>query len=142
MPRRKTRPTPSSPLKKEEGGFYDAYVDFARTLRLWFAAFGIGGPALFLTNDSARTTLFGSGSGRLVVYFFLSGVCLQIFVALLFKSAMWYLYLGEFDEKVKSWRRYKASDWLSECYAVEFFVDVVTLVLFGGAVLRLVEVFV
>jgi hypothetical protein len=47
-------------------------------------------------------------------------VCVQIFIALLFKSAMWYLYLGEFDEKVKTWRRYKASDWLSECYTVEF----------------------
>jgi hypothetical protein len=75
------------------------------------------------------------------VHFCLAGVWLQIFVALLFKSAMWYLYLGEFDEKVKGWRRYKVSDWLSECYAVEFLTDVVTLVLFSGAVVRLVEVF-
>jgi len=54
---------------------------------------------------------------------------------------MWYLYLGEFDERVKSWRRYKASNWLSESYAVEFLVDLITLVLFAGATLRLLRIF-
>jgi hypothetical protein len=141
MPRRKLISSAATPQKKEEGGFYEAYVAFARTLRLWFTAFGIGGPVLFLTNESAGAKLFASGSGRIVVYFFLSGVGLQIMEALVFKSAMWYLYLGEFDERVKSWRRYKASNWLSESYAVEFLVDLITLVLFAGATLRLLRIF-
>jgi hypothetical protein len=142
LPRRRVAPGAEKPSKKEEGGYYEAYVGFARTLRLWFIAYGVGGPALFLTHETAGARLLASGSGRPVAYFFLAGVVLQILVALLFKSAMWYLYLGEFDDRVKSWRLYRTSDWLSESYAIEFVCDLVTLVLFAGATLRLLRIFI
>jgi hypothetical protein len=44
----------------QESGFYEAYVGFARTLSVWLIAYGIGGPAIFLTNEAAGT-LFSSG---------------------------------------------------------------------------------
>jgi hypothetical protein len=52
-----------------------------------------------------------------------------------------YLYIGEFNPKSKASRLYKASDWLSESYWIEFVGDVITLALFGWATLRLLKVF-
>jgi hypothetical protein len=66
---------------------------------------------------------------------------LQIFLALLYKSAMWYLYLGEYEPDVKQSRLFKISNSLSEAYWLEVLGDFLTLVLFGGATLRLVRIF-
>ena len=134
---RQARPTG----EREESGYYDAYVGFARTLRVWFIAYGIGGPAVFLTNEPAGKRLFGSGAGDIVAYAFLGGVALQIALALLYKTAMWYLYIGELNKNARAGRLYRFSDWLSESYWIEMLGDVVTLALFGGATLRLVRIF-
>lgn len=45
----------------QECGFYEAYVGFARALRVGFIAYGIGGPAVFLTNEAAASKLIASG---------------------------------------------------------------------------------
>ena len=137
-PRRRSS---SDPASREETGFYDAYAGFARTLRLWLIAYGIGGPAAFLTNESAGQKLYASGQGAIVAYFFLSGVVLQIALALIYKSAMWYLYLAEYNPEVKHWRLYRGSHIVSEAYWLEVLGDVVTLLLFGGATLRLIRIF-
>lgn len=110
-------------------------------MRVWFIAYGIGGPAVFLTNETAGQRLLASGSGRAVAYAFLGGVVVQIALALLYKSAMWYLYLGEYEPKAKVSWLYKTSEWLSESYWIELVGDLVTLTLFGGATLRLLKVF-
>lgn len=57
-------------------------------------------------------------------------------LAVLYKTATWYLYLGESDESRKSWRFYKVSEWFSDSYWIEMVSDVATLFLFGGATLR------
>ena len=117
---RRSRPRPSprsDPL--EETGFFDAYAGFARTLRVWFIAYGIGGPAAFLTNEAAGKKLYTSGQGAIVAYAFLAGVVVQIVLAVLYKSAMWYLYMGEYDSALKGSWLYKASKWLSEAYWIE-----------------------
>src|SRR5205809_8022604 len=93
--------------KKEESGFYEAYAGFARTLRTWFVAYGIGGPVIFLTNDTAAKRFQVSGSSRAVAYSFFAGVALQILAALLYKTAMWYLYRGELEPGLRSARLYK-----------------------------------
>ena len=126
----------SAPTPRQETGFYEAYVGFARNLRVWFIAYGIGGPVLLLSNESAGKALFRSGLARSIAYTFLPGVALQILVALLYKSAMWYLYLGESDDSRKSWRLYKASEWLSDSFWIELLSDIATLFLFGWATLR------
>jgi hypothetical protein len=128
-------------IESDEDGYYGAYVGFARELRVWFLAYGIGGPAIFLTNDAALKRLLSSGSGRFVAYAFLSGVVIQVAVALLYKSAMWYLYMGELSESAMESKFYKAANWISDSYWIEAVCDVFTLVLFGGATLRLLNVF-
>lgn len=138
--RSRPRPLPDS-TSLEETGFFEAYAGFARTLRLWFIAYGIGGPAAFLTNEPAGKKLYESGQGPGVAYAFLGGVVAQILLALLYKSAMWYLYMGEYDAEIKTSKLYKASKWLSEAYWIEVLGDALTLILFAGATLRLVRIF-
>jgi hypothetical protein len=40
-----------SRLEEDAVGTFQAYAEYNKTLRTWFVAFGIGGPALFLVND-------------------------------------------------------------------------------------------
>jgi hypothetical protein len=126
---------------KEESGFYAAYVDFARNLRIWFIAYGIGGPSVFLTNEAAGRILRSSIFAKQIAYLFVAGVGLQITVALLYKTAMWYLYRGEYDGTVKSTWLYKSSYWFSDLYWLELAVDLATLALFGYATLTVIKVF-
>jgi hypothetical protein len=39
---------------KEEKGYYEPYTYFARILRTWFVAYGIGVPAFLMTSKSAE----------------------------------------------------------------------------------------
>ena len=127
---------------KEETGFYEAYRDFARNVRTWFIAYGIGGPVLFATSDGTWAKLDASGSGRIVVYCFLGGVVLQILGALLYKSAMWYLYMGELEKSFQKTKVHQIAEWFSEHYIVEAGIDVLTLVSFGVATIAALRVFV
>jgi hypothetical protein len=141
VPKRMGREQPAERGRNEETGFFEAYAAFARTLRLWFIAYGIGGPAAFLTNEAAGQKLYASGEGRPIAYAFLAGVVLQIAMALIYKSAMWYLYVAEYQPTFKSSRRYNIAYKVSEAFWLEASADAVTLALFGGATLRLVRVF-
>ncbi len=129
------------PEAASDSGFYEAYSGFARSLRIWFIAYGIGGPAIFLTNNDAWKTLAASGQGKLIAYLFLSGVAIQIAAALLYKTAMWYLYVGELAPGTRKRRVYKIADWLSESYMLEGLFDLATLVVFTLAALSVLSVF-
>lgn len=125
--------TTPADTKKQETGFYDAYSHFGRTLRLWFIAYGIGAPVVFLNNPAAVKPLFSSGWGQPVAFAFLLGVGLQILVALIYKGAMWYLYLGEIDDEFKQRARFKVAEWLSEAFWIEALADLGSLLLFSWA---------
>jgi hypothetical protein len=74
--------------------------------------------ALIRSHNEAGKRLFASGQGGVVAYAFLTGVAVQIALALLYKTAMWYLYIGEFNPKTRASTLYKASDWLSPFHCV------------------------
>ena len=74
-------------------------------------------------------------------------------IALLYKCAMWYLYIGiSQDETTKRpgiWKRvligtrkccYAAADWLSEAFWIELFVDLLTLGLFTFGTIEVIRV--
>src|SRR5207247_2726974 len=114
-------------------GFYEAYAGFARNVRTWFIAYGIGAPVLFVSNAEIWKKISEHGDGRMIAYLFLAGVAVQIAAAMLYKTAMWYLYVSELDHhQAKGWR-YQFSDRVSESYVLEMAFDVATLVLFGIA---------
>lgn len=134
-----TKPVESAHSSVSESGLYDAYGGFARTLRTWFIAYGVGAPVLFLSNDGAWKALQEAGCSREVTWRFLIGVSLQIVAAIIYKTAMWYLYVGELEILAKSTWRYRASEFLSEAFWLEAAFDLLTLFFFGSATVLVLQ---
>lgn len=72
--------------------FYKAYEEYARNLRAWFVAYGVGGPVLILTQEHVSKAVIASGAGPGIARLFLSGVGLQILLSLINKWANWGVY--------------------------------------------------
>lgn len=70
-------------------GDFDAYD---KILRTWFVAYGIGGPALLLTNDGIRSKITASGWLRWIALAFLLGGALQVLLTIANKAALWGCY--------------------------------------------------
>jgi hypothetical protein len=77
---------------KDAKDYAEAYRQHATTLRNWFVAYGVGGPAVLLTNEKLQLALKSSGSYALVGWFFLAGVALQVLLAFVDKYADWICY--------------------------------------------------
>jgi hypothetical protein len=131
----------SSEPTSEEGGYFEAYASFARTLRTWLVAYGVGGPALLLTQESLAAKFIAAPKSQMIIVLFLAGVGLQVVGALLYKTAMWYLYMGEGKPSFKSTRRHRASDWISEAFLVESALDLGSIAAFGWATYLLLQLF-
>ena len=129
-------------LRKDETGYATSYVEFAKTLRTWFVAYGIGAPVLVLSQDSLRAKLGMNSTARMLAVEFLGGVALQIIAALTYKIAMWYLYIGELDSGFRTTHRYRWSDRISVALWLELLFDFGTLSLFGWATLQMLKIFV
>jgi len=128
----------STPDDREETGYYQAYAEFAKTLRTWFIAYGIGAPALVLSNKDLWNLVKGSGSLTWIAVLFLLGVTFQVIEAFIYKTAMWHLYVGESDEEhMKTWW-YRMADRVSESYQLELFFDIGAFVFFAIATIVLV----
>ena len=125
----------------EEVGYYTAYGIFARTLRTWFIAYGIGLPALLFTQERLQERFLNSSLHGQVIAYLLLGVLVQVFTALLYKGAMWYLYMGERHKRTQSSHVYRFSEKVSEAFWLESILDGSTVILFGYATLLLLRVF-
>jgi len=123
-----------------DAGYFDGYVSFSGVLRNWLIAYGIGGPVLFITQTEVTKKLADSGQSLSIALLFLAGVFLQVLVALLYKGAMWYLYVGEVDPEKRNTRRYAISDWLSEAFWLELLFDLGTIALFLIATFRVLMI--
>jgi hypothetical protein len=117
--------------------YYPPYAEFAKNLRTWLIAYGIGAPALILSNKSAWDAVKGSGHVAFIGALFLLGVALQLIEALLYKHAMWHLYFSELDAEHEKSRWYRAASWLSESYLLELSFDVISVLFFIVATLLL-----
>ncbi|MGQ0835173.1 MAG: hypothetical protein ACT4O5_09685 [Gammaproteobacteria bacterium] len=118
---------------RKESGFYEPYADLHRNVRLWFLAYGIGAPVFLAQFPGAIDALRAGDLLRVVSGLFLGGVVVQVFAALLYKTAMWYLYMEELGEFSEDTKRVQVSAWLSEQYWLESLFDASTLILFAAA---------
>ena len=125
---------PSGPAAPSEStGFYEAYVDYSRTLRTWLVAYGVGAPVLFVSNEAARKAIGVSGLAGSVAVLFLLGVFIQVLLSTVNKAAMWACYYGEVEPSFKNTKRYKVSDWVSERLWIDILCDVASIGLFATA---------
>ncbi len=128
-------------IQKEEKGHYSVYADYAKTLRTWLVAYGVGGPVLFLTQSDISKKIAESGQARLIICLFLVGVASQIFISFLNKWTNWYLYAYPNSEKRTHRIMYNIADWISERFWFDIIFDVVSIVTFGLATKKVLIIF-
>jgi hypothetical protein len=124
------------PGNEDAKTYAESYFSFAKTLRTWLVAYGIGAPVLFASQDAFSDLFFNKTVVIPIIYMFLSGVCLQILSAFMYKASMWYIMWGALRDEFKTTIRYKISDWISEQLWIELIIDLVSIGLFVCATSR------
>lgn len=119
--------------------FFKAYEEHSKVLRTWLVAYGIGAPVVFLTNETVSKLVLGSQNSQCIAGSFLVGVALQVILAAINKHTMWILYYGETDEPFQESYWYKIANWISDRILIDFFVDLLSFVLFAYATLLMYE---
>jgi hypothetical protein len=117
---------------------FELYADYAKMLRLWLVAYGIGAPVLFLTRPDVAAKLFERGNATTIAIIFLVGVAAQVLNAAVNKWAAWYIYAGVADEEFQDTRRYKVSAWISGQFWIDLSLDLAAMVLFAWATIETV----
>jgi hypothetical protein len=125
-------PIPESPHKivgnaADEAQFLEAYGEYAKTLRAWLVAYGIGAPVLFFSNDKVSAKMAMAAETPLIAKLFLVGVTLQVVLAALNKTVMWACYHRERNLAIcKDQKFFTLMYWLSDQFWIDFVVDLAT----------------
>jgi hypothetical protein len=128
--------------KKKDDNF-KVYQEYNLILRAWFVSFGVGAPAIFLINDNLYEKLIALKEVLpWIIYPFLLGLFLQVFITFINKTVNWSIYFGEENDSFKSSCLFKCSNWLSEKYWVDLGCDLVTIAAFSVAIINLTRIFV
>jgi hypothetical protein len=117
----------------EQDNLFADYDEFAKVLRTWFVAYGIGGPVLLLTNDKVREKIAASGWSRCIASAFLFGVGLQILLAIFNKSALWFCYLATRHPERSDRLIYRIANWFAYDFWIDFLIDIMSLAALGWA---------
>lgn len=112
--------------------YFKVYEEYSKELRTWFVAYGIGAPALILTNDTISKAIKAAGASKCIAAFFLIGVSLQISLAVINKVAMWGMYYGAVESAFQTTRSYKFADWIADQFWIDILIDIITLISFAG----------
>lgn len=125
---------PRAPTEqKPESGYNEPYTYYHKSLRLWFLAYGIGAPVFLVQFPQALETLRALDLLRPITVLFLAGVAIQVLSAVIYKSAMWYLYLWELGRLPKADWRIRVSGSVTNAFWLELTFDGSTIVLYGAA---------
>jgi len=117
----------------ESADYYKVYEEYAKNLRTWFVAYGVGAPVLFVSNKDIAEKLASSHAAPSIAAFFLFGVALQIALALVNKNAMWGCYWTEKYPAEASKKRFRFAHWVSGQYWIDVALDLLTVLFFGVA---------
>jgi hypothetical protein len=121
--------------------YFDSYAEYNRILRSWFVAFGAGGLALFLIEDSLRNALIASGEATPVALLFLTGAAAQVLVAFLNKYANWYCYYGEDNPAFLHSPLYSFWSRIASQFWIDIILDIFTVGCFLTAIGMLFDIF-
>ena len=115
--------------------YYKVYDEYAKNLRTWFVAYGVGGPVLFLTNESIANRIAEAPNRESIIWAFVVGVAAQILLSAVNKYVNWTIYA---DSKSFWW---KVACWISSRVWIDMIVDLGTIVAFGIATLQTLRIF-
>ncbi len=114
----------------ESDDLFDEYSEFAKVLRTWFVAYGIGGPVLLISNETVQTKIAHSGFAVWIVIAFLGGVVLQVGMALVIKAALWTSWQASSNRRLKKKCRYYIAKCILNDFWGEFLADATSLISF------------
>ena len=120
----------------KENVYGEAFDRYEKMLRTWFVAYGIGGPVIFMTQDTLRKALVAAPNGRTIGILFLAGLLAQVVESFLYKICMWHLYRHEAAKDDKCRCMYKFSKCVEDNYFIDIFFDLFTIVLFTIATFK------
>jgi hypothetical protein len=120
----------NSDKKSDESGFYGSYIHYARILRAWLVAYGVGVPVLLVSQEFIASAIIRKGTGGLITWLFLAGVAVQIIEIFIYKYSQEYLYHDELGAELKNTRRLALAEWFSNTIWFEIVLDLVSMALF------------
>jgi len=128
--------------KTEVQALYENYQEYNKVLRTWFVTFGIGGPALILTNETVQKQLKAAGQAEEITWLFLFGAGFQILGTLINKVAAYYSYAAA-DGVIEptDWRAVAAAR-VSHWYWIDLFADIGCAGAFAWALLKMFRAFI
>jgi hypothetical protein len=133
LPQATPDPPPPQAEQSLETGYWQPYAEFAKTLRTWFVGYGVGAPAVVLTQAEVRRRFAEAGELKALGWLFLSGVLMQVLLAWVYKTSMWELYMSETNAARRKGWWHASALWISEATWLELSVDFATIVLFALA---------
>ena len=122
----RTRPLENT----QEVEHFQNYTDYSKTLRSGLVAYGIGGPVLFLTNQSLSDRVSVAPNKRLIIGLFLAGVALQVVLSFLNKWCAWNMYAGENQIAYRLKKRYKVWRIINDWSGLDFCIDAASIIAF------------
>lgn len=120
----------------KEDVYGEAFDRYEKMLRTWFVAYGIGGPVLFLTQETLRKAFVAAPNAPTIGILFLLGLLAQVLESFLYKMTTWYLYRGEVKNDTKSHCIYRISECVENNYWIDIFFDLFTIVMFTIATFK------
>jgi len=126
-------------MESEKEGHFKTYQEYNLILRAWFVSFGVAAPIIFLTNEDLYQKIIKlKDIWPCILYLFLIGLFLQVIIAFVNKTMNWHIYYGMEEKGHKNSCWYKASKWISNKYIIDFTIDLLTIMAFSWATVRLV----
>jgi len=124
----------------EASGHFGNYAEYNKLLRTWFVAFGIGGPTLLYTRPELLEKLSDLHRSW-VIWAFLAGSGIQVFLAALNKYVSWQEYrllsLRAADPaRRRNWLE-RSGDWISRQFWIDVLFDLSSMALFGSSIILL-----
>jgi hypothetical protein len=117
------------------------YEEYNKTLRTWLVGFGFGVPALFIVNEAAQKKLILSDNAELIVWLFLAGAAIQVFLAFLNKIISWCAYHKHDVGDDKCGGMVKTFALLENSFAIDVILDILSLAAFSCSIVLIVNMF-
>ena len=108
----------------------------------WLVGFGIGVPALFIVNEAAQKKLIEADNAAWIVWLFLIGAAIQIFIALLNKVVSWCAYHKHDVGEDKCGRMAKFFASMENMFAIDVISDILSMLAFGWSIGLIVDLFI
>jgi hypothetical protein len=130
-----TQQTPPSTMSagaasdKVASNSFAAYAEYNKLLRTWFVTFGVGGAALLLTNDTIATKLATRELLRPVVLSLFVGSAAQVLLALINKTANWFVYEAYVPGGKRGTKRLRCAEWPGS-YWIDLALDLLSVATF------------